>query len=250
MGPSSHVTCPTAHVPTDGFTLVEMLMGVAIISIVAVALLGAFLGQSYLRTNARNLTAAMGDATRVMEFIRQQNVGCAIPSARPPAGSASWDAWLNAQNPGKSVNLPLTSAQRNLLESVAVTCRDEANSLYCGDKTQAPNPAQVGSGEWAKQTNTNTTFDPIRVTVAVGWREGQRVVGGSSGTQEFIYSWAPVRPGGILARGLNTINEWIVPSAEAGGGGPPPSKQVRPSDANGNGVVESQAMLTTLITCR
>ena len=49
-----------------GFTLVELMLGAAVLTVVAVALLGSYFGQSFLNANARNLTAAMNDATRVM----------------------------------------------------------------------------------------------------------------------------------------------------------------------------------------
>jgi prepilin-type N-terminal cleavage/methylation domain-containing protein len=227
-----------------GFTLVEIMLGAAIISIALVALLGAFFGQAYLNEHARHLTAAMNDATRIMELIRQQNEGtsCTTPSARPPSGE-SWDTWLNGQSPGKSVDIP----DRNTYEVVVVTCQNEGGSAYCGQN-------QTGTAEWepwytgvgtttgGKQAGVDTTFDPVRVTVAVGWRQRQRVLGAASAGREFTYtpgrSVQTCEPGegkfGPPVCTTTTINEKL---------------EVGP-DADGDGVIESQALLSTLVTCR
>lgn len=213
---------------TAGFTLVELMLGAAVLTVVAVALLGSYFGQTFLNTNARNLTAAMNDATRVMERIRQQNTGTSgpclstgIPSILPPNNLPSWDAWLNTQ--GKSI-----ASGANALELVAVTCQDEnggtAATDYCGDTAGSGNnpPAQVGRGEWAplllgKGRGARTSFNPIRVTVAVGWQQYQRVMGQEvGGRSEFT-----------IRQGAMTV-----------------------SDTNGDGVIGSQAMVTTLVTCR
>lgn len=206
----------------SGFTLVELMLGASIMSVAIVALMGAFFGQSYLNAHARNLGAAMNDATRVLELIRAQNVGtgCTLPSARPPTGE-SWNAWFdnnanNALGINKSINQP--NAEAN--ELIAVTCQNEAGTAYCG-------PNQTGRLEW-KLAAANSNESMIRVTVAVGWRQQQRNVGQSSAgsTAEFSY----VTQG--CGKGC-TQSVFLI--------GP---------DADGDGVIESQGMLTTLVACR
>ncbi len=208
-------------------------MGASILSIVLVALLGGFVGQSSLNTHARNLTAAMNDATRVMEQIRAQNVRgrgtCAInppyPTAEPPGrpytgwALINWNTWFNRGGAGtpKSINL----RNRNLLEVVVVTCQNEDGTAYCG-------PNQTGQHEWRPWFNGGvppggtqvapTTFDPLRVTVSVGWRQQQRIMGGGASGSEFTYSAGQVRVG-----------------PDTGGVG---------------GLIDSQAMVTSLVTCR
>ncbi|PIQ83738.1 MAG: hypothetical protein COV75_05875 [Candidatus Omnitrophica bacterium CG11_big_fil_rev_8_21_14_0_20_63_9] len=216
-----------------GFTLIEMMLGAAILSIVAVALLGSFFGQTFLNQNARNLTAAMTDATRIMEQIRQQNTTAAcvggIPSARPPAGFASWNAWLNAAAPAgggpKSVQVPTP----NQFELVTVTCQDEDGGTVASDYCGSGGNAQIGAGEWSLggrgQRSAVTTFNPIRVTVSIGWLQEQRVMGSGSGGAEF------------------------VAASSCAGKGCTQSFSIA-GDTNNNGVIDSQAMLTTLVTCR
>ncbi len=229
-----------------GFTLVEVLLGSAIMTIVVVALLGAFFGQTFLNTNARNLTAAMNDATRVMEEIRRQNTGCQIPTVLPP-NNTSWNAWLEGVGGGKTVNRVLPAANRNASELVVVTCQDEdggtANADFCGTRAIGPNPAQVGTNEWRVQANVNTTFNPIRVTVAVGWTQDQRTMGGTVNGQEFR-----------VARSFRAPlwDDLLMQTAEAAGAAPPgpPPGTLMWNDIDNDGVIESQAMLTTLVTCR
>lgn len=230
--------------PAAGFTLVEIMLGAAIMAIALVALLGAFFGQAYLNEHARNLTAAMNDATRIMERVRQQNEGtsCTTPSARPPTGE-SWNAWLNTQAPGKSVDIP----DRNTYEMIVVTCQNETGTTYCGNN-------QTGTAEWepwyqgvgtttgGKQAAVTTAFNPIRVSVAVGWRQRQRVLGAANAGREFTYT---------AGRSVQTC----VPGQ--GKFGPPECTtttiaeklEIGP-DADGDGIIESQALLSTLVTCR
>ena len=234
--------------PEHGFTLIEVMLGASIIAVVAVALIGGFLGESYLNMNARNMMAAMNDATRVMEQMRVQNIGCQIPSAVPPRDPLTnqpyftWNAWLNAQTPAKTIDNP----NANVNEQIVVICQDQDGGTawtdYCGWIALGPNPAQIGLGEWRDFTNDisgaisrlpsldsgrgrqggNTTFDPIRVTVSVGWSQRSRTVGGAGSGAEFT----------SVGSGKNSTK--VAP-------GP---------DANNNGVIDSQAMLTTLVTCR
>jgi prepilin-type N-terminal cleavage/methylation domain-containing protein len=206
-----------------GFTLIEMMLGTTVMVIVLVALMGAFVGQSFLTNSARNLTAAMNDATRVMEEIRRLNTtpNCAgLPTALPPDPYRTWNAWLNAEGQGKSV----MQSSDDSYEVVAVTCQRESGGAagsYCG-------PNQVGT-EWARSA-ADTTYDPIRVTVAVGWRQQQRVAGGMAGGAEFIYT--PERTTGQGKSQVTTPASFV------------------PADTDRDGAIESQAMLTTLVTCR
>jgi len=228
------------HTPKSlvcGFTLIEVMMGIAVLVIVIAALLGGFVGQAMLNGHARNLTLAMNDTTRIMEQIRAQNASAncpsGVPSATPPAQSQSWDTWLNtAAGGGKSINRLDATA----LEVVAVTCQDGSGATpaaYCGDQVNGGNPAQVGTGEWpnGRQAGQNTTFNPIRVTVAIGWRQRQRTIGGVNGQQEFTFQAGATTTSGKVT---TTTNDRLL---------------VGP-DQNRNGVIDSQAMLTTLVTCR
>ena len=220
-----------------GFTLIETMVGASIVGIVLVAMVGSQYSQSQLNAHARNLTAAMNDASRVLEQIRVQNLSgqpgstCdndpPLPSAGPPAPHTSWNAWLNTGAPGapKSIREP----DRDRYEVVAVTCQDESGGAvladYCGVN-------QAAAGEW-RVAVTDTAFDPIRVTVAVGWRQGQRVYGATTGGQEFTLGGA--------ARTSITSGKLVTRTAQDFTAGP---------DRDGDGVIESQAMLTTLVSCR
>lgn len=130
-----------------GLTLVELLVGALVLSVAIVALLGAFLGQLTLSEHARRLAWAGNDASRVLEQVRRQNSGgaCTTPSATPPAGFGSWDAWLAdataAGGGGKSI-------QPAADELVVVT--------------------RVGA-------------NPLTVTVAVCWRHRNRILGECTG---------------------------------------------------------------------
>lgn len=265
--------CLRACGAESGFTLIEILMGASILAVVLVALGGALTGQSFLNDNARSLGLAMNDATRVMEEIRRQNasaVACAagIPTAAPFGGTFnSWNAWLQSTAVGGGGGKSVQTSDVDKLEVVAVTCQDgtvepctagvpvscadvgtvtcpavglppvtcQADgrrfapvAAYCGSAASGPNPAQIGADEWAKQ-NGNTTFDPIRVTVSVGWSKRQRVMGGGSQGNEFAVGTRQVTSG----KTTTTITDTLAPT-----------------DTNANGVIDSQAMLNTLVTCR
>jgi Tfp pilus assembly protein PilV len=185
----------------SGLTLIEVVLGTLALSVALAALLGAYLGQVTLNEHARNLSLAAHDANRVVEQLRLNNVGCAgAPSA---AAAGGWNAWLNGQVPGKSIQNPNQNAE----EFVVVTCQNRGADAYCGNAA----PAQVAAQEWASQ-GAATTFDPLRVTVAVCWRHRNRTIG------ECAWNGAAL-----------TAND-------AGG--------------DNDGVVESPAMVTTLVTCR
>lgn len=226
-----------------GFTLIEVMMAAAVLAVVLVALTGSLTGQEYMKLHARNLTLAMNDATRVMEEIRRRNTGstgtCAdgVPSVRPPAHPwggyyGNWDAWLGAPpelwgGGGKQVQTP----DSRRYELIAVTCQGDENDdgtfdTYCG--TAGPTP-QIGTAEWMRP-DTETSFDPIQVTVAIGWVQHGRVVGGTRQGTEFQIQGQVVTNGKVTSQEQITIK--TLP------------------DMNGNRVIDSQAMLTTIITCR
>ena len=203
-----------------GFTLIEMMLGAAILVIAFVALLGAFLSQSILNAHARSLTTAINDATRVMEEMRAQNTGLqcgTAPRATVPVPTGqgtctgnltSWNDWLQLCGGGKSLPNPTRE------ELIVVTCQDENGGWSPGDYCGSLSPAQVSAGEWTFQAQA-TSFDPIRITVAVCWRQRGRVIGECT--------WNGTT--------LTTLD---------GSNGP----------NNQQGVIESPAMLTTLMTCR
>lgn len=181
-----------------GFTLIEMVLGVLTLLVAATAILGAYMGQLTLNEHARNLSLAVHDANRVIEQIRRNTDGCGtLPSVAVANG---WDTWL-INNGGKS----LPNAER-----VVVTCQDRDGNNYCG----TAGTAQVAAQEWATQAGT-TTFDPLRVTVAVCWRHRQRTIG------ECAWNGATLTPDQNVNVGNDTAN-----------------------------VIDSPAMLTTLATCR
>lgn len=249
-----HIRAATARTPQEGFTLplragftiMEILLGGAILAVGVAALFGAYLGQSHLNTSARNLTLAMHDATRVMEAIRQQNIGCTYPSAVPPSGyqSKNWNAWLAAQSPGKS--LPADA-----YELIVVSCQNDTGTQSCSKRAGKGNqPKQMGDDDWNPSNALQTALDPIRVTVAVGWVQNGRVVGGISGAApEFTYTPPSAR---LFFEG--TI-AWAAPPPGTGGPpattGPPPTPGLAAGpDRNNNSVIDSQAMITSLVTCR
>ena len=70
---------------------------------------------------------------------------------------------------------------------------------------------QVGAGEWSSQAN-NTNYDPLRVAVAVCWQHRNRTIG------ECAWNAGP--------------------------------QTLTANDADGSGVIDSPATLSTFITCR
>ncbi|MBI4342236.1 MAG: type II secretion system protein [Candidatus Omnitrophica bacterium] len=129
----------------SGLTLVEVIIGALTLALGIVSLLGALVGQITLSEQARSRLWANTDASRVMEQLRRQNHGatCTTPSANPPAGFASWDAWLADTTAGGG-----------------------------GGKSVQPNPA---ANELVVVTASGT--DPLTVTVAACWRQRNRVIG-------------------------------------------------------------------------
>ncbi|MBI2104358.1 MAG: hypothetical protein HYT90_02080 [Candidatus Omnitrophica bacterium] len=144
----------------SGLTLVELLVGAVVLAVAVTALLGAFLGQLTMNEHARRLAWAANDASRVMEQVRRQNSGgaCAAPSANPPAGFGSWDAWLADASAsgggGKSIEpagdelVVVTPAGANpLTVTVAVCWRHRARILgeCTGAGALAPSPGAGGN---------------------------------------------------------------------------------------------------------
>jgi len=73
-----------------GFTLVEMLLGAAILTIVFLALTGLFTRNIILNKSNRNLTVAISHAQRVMEDIKGENFDN-ITANINGGGAAGWD---------------------------------------------------------------------------------------------------------------------------------------------------------------
>ena len=173
----------------SGLTLVELMISAALLAIAIAALFGAFVGQTVLNEHARNLSWAINDANRVMERLRQQNIGCASPSAAPPTGFASWDAWLaDTATGGGGKSLPQNPA---INELITVTCQNRTGTAAC----------TIGT-------------DPVRLTIAVCWRHRSRTLGECT--------WS-----GTQLAASDGSNGFAV-----------------------NGVIESSATLSTLMTCR
>ena len=97
----------TRHPPPRGLTYFEVIFSVGFVLAGLVSLLGVFLSYERLNEHARNLSWAMNDAARVMEELRQRNSGanCVAPDLGAPAGSASWDQWLQNAGGGKTLQL-------------------------------------------------------------------------------------------------------------------------------------------------
>ena len=129
----------------SGLTFVELLIGAFILLVGIAAMFGAFASQTSLNEHTRNHTWAMEDASRVMERLRQQNTGagCLAPSVTPPAGFASWDAWLASPA-----------------------------AIGGGGKSVQPTPA---TNELIVVSSSGS--DPLNVTVAVCWISRTRVIG-------------------------------------------------------------------------
>ena len=139
-----------------GFTLVEVVLGGMALSVAIAAILGAYVGQLTLNEHARNLSLAIQDANRVIEQIRQQNSPCAgsAPSAVPPGGFATWNAWLADTTTGGGGKSLLPAPDVN--ELLVLTAQNRA-----------------GTAAWVASSGEN----PIRVTAAVCWRHRNRTIG-------------------------------------------------------------------------
>jgi len=203
----------------SGFTLIELVLAIMTLVIALSAILGAYISQSTLNEHARNLSLAVQDANRIIEQVRQLNVGCGqTPSVVPPIQVSgppivryqNWDAWLNETTLGTGGGPKSLQPVGATAEVIAVTCQSE-NALptlpsYCP-------VTQMGS-EW-HTAGAAGTADPLRVTVAVCWRQKGRTIG------ECTWNGTVLTP----VDGSNGPNDFAS-------------------------VIESPAMLTTLVTCR
>ena len=132
---------PRQMVREQGFSLIELLSGLALLMLVTLALFSAYLGQTTLNEHSRNQSWAVFDAMRVLEEIQRQNSQgvCTTIDVNPPAGF-TWDTWL--QGPGGGKSIPPNPAVEELI---------------------AFNPPQG--------------MDPVQVNIAVCWRHRGRVIG-------------------------------------------------------------------------
>jgi hypothetical protein len=128
----------------SGLTLVELLIGSAVLAAAAMAFVTALMHQMILLEHSRNVTWATIDAARVLERLRLQNSGGVCMGVAPPAGFADWDAWLQA---------PIGAGG--------------------GGKTIQPDP----SNNERVAVNPPVGADPLVVTVAVCWRHRGRLIG-------------------------------------------------------------------------
>ena len=129
-----------------GVTLLECLIGASILALAITSLLDVVARHLALNMHTRNLSWASIDASRVMERMRQQNVGCTNPSVAAPLGFASWDAWLA-----------------------------DTGATGGGGKSLQVNPA---ANEFVAISQPPGAANPIQVTVAICWRDHQgRVLG-------------------------------------------------------------------------
>lgn len=125
-----------------GMTLIELVIGIAVLITALLGLLGVFVGISALNESARNQTIATHQADRIMEEIRNSNFTTEIqPNAQAPT-DANWIAW--------AANHSLDLTEPNLT-SVSVDFDP---------------PFEGGESEtWS------TAADPLRIQVRVNWVE-------------------------------------------------------------------------------
>jgi len=194
-----------------GMTMVELLLSVALLAVAMAAIVGGYLGQQTLNEHARNLTLAVQDADRVIEEMRDQNKQCnATPTAKPPGAFTDWDAWMKTV----PVAVPPLPADGGGPKNLASSPEANERIVVTCQGTDA-----VGALQNCPATQMGTewqvagpagTLNPLRITVAVCWRHRGRTIGECA--------WDGIK--------------------------------LSPTDSNGNGVIESPAMLTTLVTCR
>jgi type II secretory pathway pseudopilin PulG len=125
-------------------TLVELMVGAMMLAVAISSLLWALTGQMGSNELSRSRAWALNDASRIMEHLRLLNSsGCANPSANPPGGFASWDAWLA-----------------------------DTGATGGGGKSVQPDPATNELVVVSSQGGL-----PLEVTVAICWRHRTRVIG-------------------------------------------------------------------------
>ena len=125
-----------------GFTLIELVIGVAVLITALLGLLGVFIGISALNESAKNQTIATHMADRIMEEIRNSDFATEIVANAQAADDSSWISWALTHN------LDLTESNLN---SVSV----DFDPPFEGDETET----------WSDSS------DPLRVQVRVGWVE-------------------------------------------------------------------------------
>ena len=215
--------CEMRRQPNEGLTLVEVVLGAATLAIVVAAILGAYMGQLTLNEHARNLSFAMNDASRVLEKIRSENAGCqsnTVPEVDPegpgsgPSNPDNWNAWMNTNNPGapKSIGLdPQTGANRDdTQERIFVTCLQQ--------------------GVVGTPVNADDYCGDQGIKNQVGAGEWKRQTGATT-------TFNPIQ---VTVAVCWRHRGRVVGECDA---------NVSPEDRNSNGVIESPAMLTTLIAC-
>ncbi|MBI2495824.1 MAG: hypothetical protein HYW10_04590 [Candidatus Omnitrophica bacterium] len=158
-----------------GFILSEFLVSVAVLMAATLSLLMEGTAHLTLAEHARNVGVATNDAVRTLEQLRQQNIGtgCITPSAAPPVGFASWDAWLGdpAGGGGKSIQpspltnemvLVRTAGASPLQVTVSVCWRHRNRTLGgCGwDGAQLTDPGGVAPVPSPVQLFTRVTCQP------------------------------------------------------------------------------------------
>lgn len=207
-----------------GFTLIELMLVIAILVISLAAILAAVMGQLALSEHARNMSLALNDVNRVVEQIRQVNRNCATPNNTPPAGFRSWDLWLEGtvlSGGGGGKSLPAPSN-----ELVMVSCVNAAGAQAAGTQRCAVGATpQIGQMEWNFQPANPPAVqqDPMQVTVSVCWRHRGRVIG------ECLW---PPGAAGWDATPANWDTDVAYPGTD------------RPN------IIDSPVSVTTLVTCR
>lgn len=82
----------TVNIKKSGFTLLELLIGTAVLIVALVGLIAAYTGCFVLNENARNLTIAINDAQCVMEEMRDRNITSNIVQE-------NWTTWAATDLP-------------------------------------------------------------------------------------------------------------------------------------------------------
>lgn len=124
-----------------GFTLIELVIGIAVLITALLGLLGLFVGIHALNESARNSTVATHMADRIMEEIRNSDFTAEIqPNAQAPT-DANWITW--------AANHSLDLTEPNLTS----------------ESVDFDPPFEAGDPTWS------ATTDPLRVQVRVSWVE-------------------------------------------------------------------------------
>ena len=125
-----------------GFTLIELVIGMAVLVTALLGLLGVFAGIHALNETARNEALATHLADRVMEEIRNSDFTTEVLPNAQAATDANWVTWAANHN-------------LSLAEPALTAVTVDFDPPFEGGE----NPA------WS------TATDPLRVQVRVGWVE-------------------------------------------------------------------------------